>query len=274
MLYLSKDVIEVIKEMPEDGYLKINMEKDINTDMKLSKYMWLKNFGMAFMKIIKDDAIIHIPEIKQMKKLLNDKEIMKFNKEFNEQMDIIVGMSEIHGAVKYSDIAIFLQKQYTHLTKEEFEKNIILTGVVHSKVNIKIDFNAQKIKYIAHSLVEENEAKAILKANETIEFKTKEEYLKYSSDNFMSELKGYKTIVKAFGIEDILNEDVIRILNDMLFPFVMEVRLESEKAEKIEKEMIDEIVININELFEETEIDIKKLKQGFKQIREELPKWK
>ena len=270
--YMPKYVIECIKKFPANGYLEINID-DSNTQelMDIHRYFLLKLSGMAFMECKNNKLVISIPYIKKMKEYIKDKNVMEKNKDINEKMDIISGMCEVYGAIKTRKIYHILEKFYEGITKEQLAKYLLMFCTLFGIANIKIEKSTGSLQFIYNNLIDEESAKKIVKENKEIKEYTKEEYIKYSTLEYLKNTKGYKRLEKEFNSNMFFGEDLFGMLGEMLIPYTLERCLDGKKADEILDMLIQQIE-QMNKMGLST-INIKIVKEGFKELDSELPKW-
>ena len=271
--YLPEYVIELIKETDSSGII----EKDLNEAKleeleKIYEYFSLKPYGMAFIGCENKKITIVVPFIKQMKEYIKDKELMEYNKKINEKMNVIIGMCEVHGAIKGEDVYKILNEIYKDAEKKELEQIILVTCGFFGMSGIKVNPEKQQIEFIYHNLIDEDTAKEILKSNKKIKNHAKEEYLKYSDKKFLYKMKGYKLIEKEVDSGMFYGEKLFRVLGDILIPYTIERRLSSKLADELLEQLLEQLVIM--EQIGMGTISKENVEKGFKELDNELPRWK
>ena len=270
--YMPKYVIECIRKAPVNGFIEINLdESDTQELMDIHRYFLFKLFGMAFMGCKNNKLVISIPYIKKMKEYVKDKNVIEKNKDINEKMDIISGMCEVYGAIKTRKVYHILEKFYKGITKEQLAKYLVMFCTFFGIANIKIEKSTGSLQFIYNNLIDEESAKKIIKGNKDIKEYTKEEYIKYSTLEYLKKTKGYKKLEKEFNSNMFFGEDLFIMLGDMLIPYTLERRLDEKKADEILNILIQQIE-QMNKMGLST-INIETVKKGFKELDSELPKW-
>ena len=99
----------------------------------------------------------------------------------------------------------------------------------------------------------------------------KEEYINYSSPDFLRNTKGYKLLEKEFYLGTELENQIVEMLQEILIPYTIQRRLGTSIADEMLK-MMTEQVEEINMIMD-TGINVKNIKKAFKQLDEELPRW-
>ena len=97
-------------------------------------------------------------------------------------------------------------------------------------------------------------------------------YLKYYDKKFLYKMKGYKTIEKEVNSGMLFGEKLFRVLGDILIPYTIERRLSSSLADELLEKLLQQLV-----MMEEMgmgSINKEKVEEGFKQLDNELPRWK
>lgn len=271
--HMPEYVINLIKETNTSGIIEKDLKEIRLKELeKLYEYFSLKPYGMAFISCKDKKLTIVIPFIKQMKKYIEDKKLMEENKKINEKMNVIVGMCEMHGAIKGEDTYKILEKIYKDSDKQELEKIIMITCGFFGMEGIKVNPEKEKIEFIYNNLIDEEIAKEVIKSNKEIKNYTKEEYLKYSDKKFLYKMKGYKTIEKEVNSGMLFGEKLFRVLGDILIPYTIERRLSSSLADELLEKLLQQLV-----MMEEMgmgSINKEKVEEGFKQLDDELPRWK
>ncbi len=271
--YLPENIIKLIKDMPETGWKEIDLEefKTANELLKMQEYFMLKQFGMAFIESKNEKLIIAVPKIKKMKEYLKDKELMKENQKINEMMNIIKGMCEVYGAIKTRKIHHILEEFYGKIDKNELAKYLLMFCTGFGIAGLKMDKSTGSLQYIYNNMIEENEAKKIIKENKELKKYIKEEYINYSSPDFLRNTKGYKLLEKEFYLGTELENQMVEMLQEILIPYTIQRRLGTSIADEMLK-MMTEQVEEINMIMD-TGINVKNIKKAFKQLDEELPRW-
>ena len=85
-------------------------------------------------------------------------------------------------------------------------------------------------------------------------------------------MKGYKTIEKEVNSGMLFGEKLFRVLGDILIPYTIERRLSSSLADELLEKLLQQLV-----MMEEMgmgSINKEKVEEGFKQLDNELPRWK
>ena len=226
---------------------------------------------MALKKKKNNKLVISIPYIKKMKEYIKDEHIMEKNKDINEKMDIISGMCQVYGAIKTRKIYHILEKFYEGVTKEQLAKYLLMFCSFFGIANIKIETSTGSLQFIYNNLIDEKKTKKIIKENKKIKDYTKEEYIKYSTLEYLKNTKGYKKLEKEFNSNMFFGEDLFEMLGEMLIPYTLERRLDGKKADEILDILIQQIE-QMNKMGLST-MNIETVKKGFKELDSELPKW-
>lgn len=273
MKYMPKYIIEIIKHTPSNGILEKKLEPSSMEELfEITKYFLLQQYGMAFIGHENEKITIIVPCIKEMKENLRDSNFVKENNEFNEKKDVIIGICEVHGAIKIKKVYNIMEKFYGECNKERFAKFLIIVCKIFENTGIKIDKKTGFLQYIYHNLIDEKIAKEIINENKDICTYTKEEYIKYSSYDFIYNTKGYKKLEKELESAIFYGEDLIKMLENILIPYSIETRLKEENANKIVELLVEEL--KEMEQIGLGVVNIKKVKEGFKELAEELPRWR
>lgn len=270
--YMPKYIIECIRKSPKNGFMEVDLDNsNIQELSDIYRYFLLKLSGMVFMEYKNNKLVISIPYIKKMKEYIRDENVMKENKEVNEKMDIISGMCEVYGAIKTRKIYHILEKFYEDITKEQLAKYLLIFCSFFGISNIKIEKATGSFQFIYNKLIDEKSAKKIIKENQEMKEYTKEEYIKYSTLQYLKNTKGYKKLEKEFNSNMFFGEDLFGMLGEMLIPYTLERRLDEKKANEI-LEMLIQQIEQMNRMGLST-INIRVVKEGFKELDSELPKW-
>ena len=271
--YLPENIIKLIKDMLETGWKEIDLEefKTANELLKMQEYFMLKQFGMAFIESKNEKLIIAVPKIKKMKEYLKDKELMKENQKINEMMNIIKGMCEVYGAIKTRKIHHILEEFYGKIDKNELAKYLLMFCTGFGIAGLKMDKSTGSLQYIYNNMIEEKIAEKIIKENKELKIYTKEEYINYSSPDFLRNTRGYKLLEKEFYSGTELENQIVEMLQEILIPYTIQRRLGTSIADEMLK-MMTEQVEEINMIMD-TGINVKNIKKAFKQLDEELPRW-
>ena len=274
MIYMPEDVIKEIKNTPQNGIIEIDFEEDISEILKIIKYELLKNFGMAFIGMQENKVIIHIPLIKKMKQALQEKEIMDKQKIINEETHIILGICELHGAIKTKQVYNLMEEFYGKTDNEQFEKFLIMVCELFGVGRIKIDKKTGSLQFIYENCLDEEMAKKIIKANKEIKTYTKEEYLKYGTEDYLVNTKGYKKLKEEFDSDIFGEDDLAELLHNLIIPYTIEARMGNKNMDEIMKAMERQLVDILGEEgLIELGLDTKEIEKSLKEIVDELPKW-
>ena len=274
MVYMSENIIRIINKMPASGFKEIYIEEcNAKELIEIRDYYFLKQLGMAFLESKDTKIKIHMPMIKEMKKCITDNEIIKRNKKFNEKTNIIIGICELHGAIKARKVHHIMEEFYGENDKEKFARFMLLVCEVLGKSGIKIDNKTGSMQFIYHNCIDEKTAKDIIKSNKEDITYTKEEYLKYGTEDFLKNLKGYKKLEKQFCSQIFYGDELFEVLDNILMPYSMKKRLGEEEAENIVNKFVMELE-NFKKDIPFLNINLNKVKEGFEEIGRELPKWK
>ena len=274
MIYMPDSVINEIQNTAQNGIIEIDLEEDIQEILKIAKYDLLRKFGMAFMSLKGNKVLIHIPLIREMKKCIEDKELMKKQSIMNEKVHLILGICEVHGAIKTKIIYHLMEEFYGKTNKEEFAKFILMVGAILGVCAVKINKKTRSIQFIYQNWLDEEMAKEIIKANKEVKNHTKEEYLRYGTENYLINTKGYKKLKEQFD-DDIFDEDdLFELLNNLVIPYTVEARMGNKNLDEIMQMMIRQLVDVLGEEgLIELGLDTKEIEKALQEIVEELPKW-
>ena len=274
MIYMPDSVIQEIKNAPKNGIIEIDFEEDISEVLKIIKYELLKNFGMVFIGMQENKVVIHIPLIKEMKQALQDKEIMDKQKRTNEKTHIILGICELHGAIKTKQVYNLMEEFYGKTDKEQFARFLIIVCGIYGVGGIKIDKKTGSLQYIYQNWLDEEMAKKIIKSNKEVKTYTKEEYLKYGTDDYLVNTKGYKKLKEEFDSDIFDEDDLTELLHNLIIPYTIEARMGNKNMDDIMKEMERQLVDILGEEgLIELGLDTKEIAKSLQEITEELPKW-
>ena len=274
MIYMPENVIQEIKNTSQNGIIEVDLEEDISEIVKIIKYEPLKSFGMAFISMQGNKVIIHIPLIKEMKQLLQDKEIMDKQKIINEKIHIILGICELHGAIKTKQVYNLMEEFYGKTDKEQFAKFLIMVCELFGVGGIKIDKKTGSLQFIYENCLDEKMAKKIIKANKEIKTYTKEEYLKYGTEDYLVNTKGYKRLKEEFDSDIFDEDDLAELLHNLIIPYTIEARMGNRNMDEIIKEMERQLVDILGEEgLIELGLDTKEIAKSLQEITKELPKW-
>lgn len=271
--YLPENIIKLISNTPENDLIEINLD-ELKTEelLKTQEYFMLKQFGMAFIESKNEKLIISTPYIKKMKEYIKDKKLMEENKEINEKMNIVKGMCEVYGAIKTRKIHHILEEIYVKIDEKELEKYLLMFCISFGIAGLKMDKSRGILQYIYNNMIEEKIAEKIIKENKELKIYTKEEYINYSSPNFLRNTKGYKILEKEFYSGEANVDELKGMLQEILIPYTVERRIGGEKADKILESLIEQLE-QIDEMGLNMGINIKNIKKGFKQLDADLPRW-
>lgn len=274
MIYMPDSVIKAIKDAPQNGIIEINFEKDISEIIKIVKYELLKKFGMAFIGIQGNKVVIHIPLIKEMKQALQDKEIINEQKIINDKIHVILGICEVHGAIETKKVYHLMEEFYGKTDIERFTKFLIMVCEIFGVGRIKIDEKTGTLQFIYENWIDEEMAKRIINSNKEVKKHTKEEYLKYGTEDYLINTKGYKKLKEQFDSDIFDENDLFELLNNLVIPYTIEARMGNKNIDEIMKEMERQLVDVIGEEgLIELGLDTKEVEESLKELVNELPKW-
>ena len=274
MIYMPDSVINEIQNTPQNGIIEIDLEEDIQEILKIAKYDLLRKFGMTFMSLKGNKVIIHIPLIREMKKCIEDKELMKKQSIMNEKVHLILGICEVHGAIKTKIIYHLMEEFYGKTNKEEFAKFILMVGAILGVCAVKINKKTSSIQFIYQNWLDEEMAKEIIKANKEVKTHTKEEYLRYGTENYLINTKGYKKLKEQFDSDIFDEDDLAELLHNLIIPYTIEARMGNKNLDEIMQMMIRQLVDVLGEEgLIELGLDTKEIEKALEEIVEELPKW-
>lgn len=275
--YMPKDLIEFLKTVPDSGIKEIGLKNKFPSDIdEIMKKYTLNIFLIAFWQLKGMKLLIAVPLISNIKNDLKDKDVKKENKKFNEILNLVNGIINLYGAVKAKEIYNLVLKIYEKdgINQEtDIEYFSKLLFIICNLLNIaSIKFNEKGIEYIYNNSLDEKTAKSIMKKQSEIKVLPKEEYLKYSKENFWKDFNGYKKLKRELNSR-MFGEQLIPIIDGVLAMYVPEKQIGSKRSDEI-----------INKLFEEMKkankelgipfVNENKLKAYFKEIDLEIPKWK
>lgn len=270
LIYMPKTTIEEISKIPSNGIIELNVEKNINEIFEFAKYNLLKQFGIAFAEYKEGKILIHVPEIKEIKKYIKEADFRKQNTEFNEKINIISGIVQVHGAIKTKKLYDLMQEFYGEIAQEKFAKFLIIVCNLLGIAQLKIDMKAGTLEFIYHMIIEENQAKKIIKVNKELKTYSKQEYIKYSKEDIFKDTKGYKKLEKTVRHDSYILQE----LEDLIINYVYAKRLGDKNIEKRLDKIIEETKEETKQdLFFIMIMDLDKIKEIIKEIAEELPKW-
>lgn len=274
ILYMPDSIIQEIANAPKNGIIEIDFEEDISEIVKIVKYELLKNFGIAFIGMQENKVVIHLPLIKEMKQVLQDKEIMDKQKKINEKTHIILGICELHGAIKTKQVYNLMEEFYGKTDKEQFAKFLIMVCEVFGVGRIKIDKKTGSVQFIYENWLDEEMAKKIIKVNKEIKAYKKEEYLKYGTEDYLINTKGYKRLKEQFDSDIFDENDLFELINNLVIPYTIEARMSNKNMDEIMKAMERQLVDILGEEgLIELGLDTKEIEKSLKEIVDELPKW-
>ena len=267
MKYMTDDMINVLKKFPNSDLLELDLKKQTLEGLfDIVKIFPLTLYKIAFMECKKDKLLIAIPLIKEIKENLKNKEIMKINKNFNEKKDIIIGMCEVYGAIEGKKLWDIMKKIDEKIDKEELVKILLIMSNILSLIKIKIDHKISKVKFIYKDVLDEKDAKEIIKAQKELNIYKKEQYIKFGTGEFLNETKGYKKIKKEIDSIWFLDDVTLKMLKDIIQLYIFKIQTNSNGEEILEK-----LLYHFKEI---KDININNIKKGFEELKEELPKWK
>lgn len=270
--YFPKDLIKFIKKLPIDGFVEMELDiKSIQVMAAVHKYFMLGAIGIVFMEYKNDKLLISIPNIKKIKEYLKDKNLIKENNYINEKMAIISGMCEVYGAFELDKIYPILEKFYKGITKEKLANYLLIFCEFFQIANIKTEKTSGKVQFIYNNLIDEKIAKKILSKKKGIKNYSKEEYIKYSNLKYIKNTKGYKKIEKVLDSDILLDEDLLKMLDEILIAYVMGKHLDDKKVDNLLKVLILQLE-EIDKLGFQT-LNIEAIKEGLKELAYEIPKW-
>ena len=270
--YFPKDLIKFIKKLPIDGFVEMELDiKSIQVMAAVHKYFMLGAIGIVFMEYKNDKLLISIPNIKKIKEYLKDKNLIKENNYINEKMAIISGMCEVYGAFELDKIYPILEKFYKGITKEKLANYLLIFCEFFQIANIKTEKTSGKVQFIYNNLIDEKIAKKILSKKKRIKNYSKEEYIKYSNLKYIKNTKGYKKIEKVLNSDILLDEDLLKMLDEILIAYVMGKHLDDKKVDNLLKVLILQLE-EIDKLGFQT-LNIEAIKEGLKELAYEIPKW-
>ena len=187
-------------------------------------------------------------------------------------MNIVKGMCEVYGAIKTRKIHHILEEIYVKIDEKELEKYLLMFCISFGIAGLKMDKSRGILQYIYNNMIEEKIAEKIIKENKELKIYTKEEYINYSSPNFLRNTKGYKILEKEFYSGEANVDELKGMLQEILIPYTVERRIGGEKADKILESLIEQLE-QIDEMGLNMGINIKNVKKGFKQLDADLPRW-
>ena len=270
--YFPKDLIKFIKKLPIDGFVEMELDiKSIQVMAAVHKYFMLGAIGIVFMEYKNDKLLISIPNIKKIKEYLKDKNLIKENNYINEKMAIISGMCEVYGAFELDKIYPILEKFYKGITKEKLANYLLIFCEFFQIANIKTEKTSGKVQFIYNNLIDEKIAKKILSKKKRIKNYSKEEYIKYSNLKYIKNTKGYKKIEKVLNSDILLDEELLKMLDEILIAYVMGKHLDDKKVDNLLEVLILQLE-EIDKLGFQT-LNIEAIKEGLKELAYEIPKW-
>ena len=205
---------------------------------------------------------------------MDRKEIMDKQKILNEKTHIILGICELHGAIKTKQVYNLMEEFYGKTDKEQFAKFLIMVCEVFGVGGIKIDKKTGSLQFIYENWLDEEMAKKIINSNKEVKTHTKEEYLKYGTEDYLVNTKGYKKLKEEFDSDIFGEDDLAELLHNLIIPYTIEARMGNKNMEEIMKAMERQLVDVLGEEgLIELGLDTKEIEKALKEIVDELPKW-
>ena len=268
LYYLPRNQIDILQNFPDDGILEINIYSPIQYN-QVYDYLLLKQYGFVFMGIKDDIVSIAIPAIKQIKHYLKNETLLNFNKNINEKIDVLIGITEIFGALEIEHFYSIIKSFYPTSTRDDFLKIICLCNLF-GKIQMDVDLETSEVTMIYNYFIDKKEANSIIKkASKITPLYSKDVFIRYSSfDNIIESSKHFKQIEKSLCYN---SEDFHNTLIDILMQNSIDVRLGKNMTHsilKIIKSEFKKFAKNAKT------VDFDMLKQHIDNLCNEFPKWK
>lgn len=275
LIYMPQRVVDEIGKIPFHGIIEKNLEKCTTEQLyEVQGYILLKQLGMAFISHKNNKLTIHVPLIKTLNEFLGDNEVIEKRKEFEEKVNVVKGICELHGALKVKKVFHIMNEFFGEMNRNDFAKFLLLVVRISSKVDIKINYANGNLQFIYNNYISEEMAKEIIKENKEIIKYSKDEYLKYSSIQFLRDTKGYKRIENQLYSKVFMEDVFYEMIDAIIMPYTIEVRIGGKHANEIVDMIIEQVKQIGEKMGDKNIIDIDEMKKGFNEIAKEFPKWK
>ena len=272
LMVLPEKIIKALCKKGQTGWIEVKIEKEECLE-QLEVYMFLLQIGIAFAQYQNKKVIFHIPEIKKIKQLLKQEEILTKNQEFNEKSDCLLGMCEVYGAIKAKELYHIFKKMFK-MTEEEFAKILLIAKAQFTKIEMGIEEKTGNIQMVYHEELEEKQAEEIIKSQKELKEYTKEEYMNYGKNEYVQKTKGYQKLKKEFNSNLLKESGLFEVIVECIVqPYLYLKRIEGKQADSMLEEKIEEI-FDCGEPMMEIFINKNNIKKAIKQIGDEIPLWK
>ena len=166
LIILPEKIIKALCKKGQTDWIEVKIEKEECLE-QLEVYMFLLQIGIAFAQYQNKKVIFHIPEIKKIKQLLKQEEIINKNQDFNEKFDCLLGMCEVYGAIKTKDLYHIFEKMFK-MTEAEFATILLIAKAQFTKIEIGIEEKTGNIQMVYHEELEEKQAEEIIKSQKEL----------------------------------------------------------------------------------------------------------
>ncbi len=267
----DKEIEQINYIISKKGYLKFNVYEDVIANELSIKFISILR-KLSFAKIDYNnktkDMVIYMPDdiLKITEEVINRKEILTYNKRFNEVMKYIITASNIYGVIPINELYMIIKKIARLDNCDELEDMILAKSAIDEIINVHL-INGEP--YLCNMEFYEKEAAIELLEKMTGNYciYNKKEFEEFKNKKRLKKLKSYQKFVKYLidnfeGIED----DIDLIDEDIVSDFLITIQTNKDSAKKCLYTLIEEI-------FEIDEEEKEEIFNYLMDIYEEYPKW-
>lgn len=270
---MTTEQVEALKQLLKKGYKEIAIESTQELDQFSDVYFPTRMFGILFAKVQGKKIILHIPKenIEILKDILKDEEVIKVNTECNKTYDFIKGVINTYGVIDISKLGELYEKCFER-NSEELPDKLLLYIVNNQDTGIYVDENNQEKGYIYHGMIEEKEAKKIIKKTAKLDYCEYdiEMYLKLSDlSKYIKQTNIYKKLKNKLQQKQMWSDDTEKIIDESIEHYLIKKMTDKQKAEQT-IEIVRMSFDIVGPVFEKEGNFVKKC---IIEIGEEFPNW-
>lgn len=272
----TTEQIETLEEALKKGYKEIKIRSIQELDKTLNNCIPLKMFGIIFAKVQGKKVIIHIPEenIKIIKEILNDKEFIETNTEYNKTYNLIRGALNTYGVIEMSKLNELHEKYFSKSSKALSEK-LILYLMHYQDAGILMDKQNEENVYLYNEMLEEKEAEQIIEKTAKLDYCEYDlnEYSKIANlSEYIKQTKTYQKMKNALKQKEMWNiEEVRNTLDEVIPQYAILKRING--AEKDAKELLDMVCMSFDILDSFSDELGQTMRKFITEIAKEFPEW-
>lgn len=261
------DLKDLTKIVDDGGNYKVSFD---DFEFPLSFINLLNNLSLAKIYYDEKNEMLQIFINKDitnvLKDILHDKDIINYNKQFNEICGYTEGVLNAYGVVPLSVLHELFEKQMYKIDIEELNK-VIGGKALFDEIFNMCEYDNDMLIGGLDFYMEDEIINFYNKQEGEYKYYSKRDFLLLKDDKYMKSFKSYKNLIKYLkaNFEGIDNTEEIDMF--VIMDYISTAQISVEDAD-------DNFNNNIDELFEVDEIEKTRIRNMVRQIFNEYPKWK